>query len=542
MKQFSGIFQVLLLVLVPMGIFAQNVSENMSIKFNGLPFQEPWDQGTFAYNDWVLVPEYTNWSVSTGIGNPLPSADFSWEPVRTNYSLSLETPELYSGYFAYTTIWCDFDYKLVNLNNTGNEKLFIDVFHNGTWKNKAWFSNTASKDWTTMHLALIEASDTTFKIRFRAEGTNSADILHWYVDNITIYLKCNPPVDLALQDIADREVTLTWNAPEGRTGCPDPQWIHWDDGTNADAIGTCAPCFFDIAARWDAAQISALNGGSVKKIAFYPASSGTANFRIRVWQGPDAATLLVDQAVPSVTYGEWNIIDVTSPVSIDITQELWIGCNVEMISGMPAGCDAGPAVTGYGDMLCFNGVWATLVSLNPALDYNWNVQGYVETDADHATDVRTLLGYNLYRSEDYQITWAKMNTTLITDTNYIDHVPDYQDYCYFVTSVFSTYDSFTCESDSSNIVCAEVITAIDPLDVRKISIYPNPATDNMTVKSDFTITNVEILNHTGQTVYTRQNVNEKTLKVNVADLTAGVYFAKVTTIEGTKMMKITITK
>jgi hypothetical protein len=178
MRGFIRFSQVLFLVLVTTGILAQNVPEYMSLKFNGLPFQEPWDQGTFVYNDWVLVPANTNWSVCTSVGNPFPSADFSWEPVRTNYSLSLETPELYSGFLAYTTIWCDFDYKLENLNITGNERLFLDVFHNGTWKNKAWFSNMASKDWTTKHIALIEASDTTFKVRFRAEGANSADILH----------------------------------------------------------------------------------------------------------------------------------------------------------------------------------------------------------------------------------------------------------------------------------------------------------------------------------------------------------------------------
>jgi len=541
MKQSFRFFQVLFLVLFSMGMFAQNFTEDVSVKFSGLPFQESWDQGTFTYNGWVLVPEYTNWSVNTSVGNPFPSADFSWEPVRTNYSLSLETPELFSGYLEYTTIWCDFDYKLENLNITGNEKLFLDVFHHGVWKNKAWFSNTASKDWTTMHVALIATSDTTFKVRFRAEGTNSADILHWYVDNISVYTKCNPPVDFALQEISDRQVSLTWNAPENGTGCPDPQWIHWDDGTNASAIGTCAPCFIDVAARWDAAQLGSLDGGAVTKIAFFPASSGTANFRIRLWQGPDAATLLVDQAVPTVTYGEWNIIDVTNPVSIDITSDLWIGYNAEFLGGFPLGCDAGPAVTGYGDMLNWANIWQSM-HLAYGLDYNWNIQGFVETDADYATDIRSLMGYNLYRSEDNKITWDKLNNTLIADTIYTDHVPDYQEYCYYVTSVFPTYGSMTCESDSSNVVCADVVTGTDPLNRGGISIYPNPATDNLFVKSDFTINSIELLNYTGQAVYNHPNISEKTVQVNVANLTAGIYFVKITTVAGTKTIKITLTK
>jgi hypothetical protein len=134
-----------------------------------------------------------------------------------------------------------------------------------------------------------------------------------------------------------------------------------------------------------------------------------------------------------------------------------------------------------------------------------------------------------------------LNTSYITDTNYTDHVPDYQDYCYFVTSVFPTYGSGTCESDSSNVVCAEVITGIDPLNRGGISVFPNPAKDNVIVKSDFTITNIEILNYVGQKVYSKQNVIDKTVKVNLANLTAGVYFIKVTTLEGIKTIKITLT-
>jgi hypothetical protein len=479
-------------------------------------------------------------------------------------------------------IWCDFDYKLVDRNMTGDEKLFVDVFFKGAWKNKAEFSNTGNKDWTPMHVDITAAKGKAFKVRFRAEGANSADILHWYVDNVHIYAKCNPPVELDVAGIADKEVTLTWNEPICGAEGPDPIWIHWDDGTNSTSIGTGGAVEFDIAARWDAAQIVALDGGAVTKIAFYPASAGSASYKIRVWQGADAATLLVDQAVPTVTLDDWNIIDVNSPVPIDISKELWIGVNVNASGGYPAGCDPGPAVDGYGDMMYYLGAWATLISLNPALDYNWNIQGYVEAADDHATtnkviplvqnmnyksggtvsasglpslntkkfnpaenaatDGRALLGYNIYRSDDFRQTYHKLNNTMLTDTNYMDVTPAYQDYYYYVTSIFPSYGSATCESDSSNVVPASVITGMDQLNGGRISIYPNPATDNVFVKSDFTITSIEVLNYIGQTVYTRQNVSEKTVKVNVANLTTGVYFVKVTTTEGIKTVKITVTR
>jgi hypothetical protein len=112
---------------------------------------------------------------------------------------------------------------------------------------------------------------------------------------------------------------------------------------------------------------------------------------------------------------------------------------------------------------------------------------------------------------------------------------------YYVTSVFPTYGSATCESDSSNV--EEVIfIGIDQVNEGKISIYPNPATDNVQVKSDFTITSIDVLNYIGQTVYTRQNVSDKNVKINVANLTPGVYFLKVNTVEGVRTVKITVTR
>ncbi len=45
--------------------------------------------------------------------------------------------------------------------------------------------------------------------------------------------------------------------------------------------------------------------------------------------------------------------------------------------GYPAGCDAGPAVDGFGNMMYFGGSWTTLTAQNPDLNYNWNIQGYV---------------------------------------------------------------------------------------------------------------------------------------------------------------------
>jgi hypothetical protein len=551
-----------------------------------LPFCEDWSSGSFTFNQWVLSnPTNTNWSVDPAVGHPVPSANFSWQPIQYDYELSIESPVLNGGPFTCSTIWCDFDYKLVDRNMTGNEKLEIDVFSKGAWKNKAELTNTGSKDWTTQHIDISSVKGKAFKVRVRAIGANSADILHWYVDNICVYAICNPPVTLTASPTDEKTITLTWHQPEcGTSASFTPTWLHWDDGTNFTSIGTGGATNFDIAARWDATQIAAYDGGQITKVAFYPASAGTAAYSIRIWQGADAATLLVDQAVASPTLDDWNIIDVASPVPLDVTQELWVGVNVNASGGYPAGCDAGPQVDGYGNMIYFNGAWATLTSLNPALTYNWNVQGYVEPMDDHAKKItplpqntvayksggilavsntaskntmkfnplpdnggtnqaRSPLGYNVYRSDDTLVSYHKLNgNTLVADTFYVNTITNYGTYYYFVTAVFPTYPGETCESDSSNIVKVNWWVGMDQLNGGKITVYPNPASDNVIVKSDYTITNIEVLDYIGQAVYTRKSVGDKNVKVNVANFTPGIYFVKVTTEQGIRTVKITVTR
>ena len=72
-------------------------------------------------------------------------------------------------------------------------------------------------------------------------------------------------------------------------------------------------------------------------------------------------------------------------------------------------------------------------------------------------------------------------------------------------------------------------------------VYPNPATEIVNIKSDYTITSVDVMNFVGQTVYTSSNVESKTAKLNVTTFTAGVYFVKVSTTEGIRTVKITVT-
>jgi hypothetical protein len=85
-------------------------------------------------------------------------------------------------------------------------------------------------------------------------------------------------------------------------------------------------------------------------------------------------------------------------------------------------------------------------------------------------------------------------------------------------------------------------TGISNLDSDNLKVYPNPAKEILIIESASTIKAVEMMNFTGQTVYSNTMIDSKMLQVNVSAFAGGVYFVKITTDEGIRTVKITVTK
>jgi hypothetical protein len=268
---------------------------------------------------------------------------------------------------------------------------------------------------------------------------------------------------------------------------------------------------------------------------------------------------------------------------------------VNATSGWPAGCDAGPAIVGFGDMFNDGTGW-TAMSQSQGLDYNWNVQAYVEPskkDAGSSAVILTqtpfstpkgiapgtsgktntasnrtfnsgngqitsdspvgsqLMGYNVYRTEDNQTTpFHLVNTAgpvpgmTFADLTHPNTTEPTTTWKYYVTAVFKDSLDLTtvlCEPSSDTITITFPAVGINDLSNNSLSLYPNPASEFVNVVSSNDIKTIEVLNYIGQTIYNNKNVDQKTTKLNVTGFTAGVYFVKVTTTSGTKTTKITVT-
>ena len=76
--------------------------------------------------------------------------------------------------------------------------------------------------------------------------------------------------------------------------------------------------------------------------------------------------------------------------------------------------------------------------------------------------------------------------------------------------------------------------------ITAVRVFPNPASEVITVKSDFAIKGLEVLSYLGQRVYTGSYSGDKEVQLRVSGLPSGIYFMKVQTEKGVGMVKVTV--
>ncbi|MCF6185516.1 MAG: T9SS type A sorting domain-containing protein, partial [Bacteroidales bacterium] len=71
----------------------------------------------------------------------------------------------------------------------------------------------------------------------------------------------------------------------------------------------------------------------------------------------------------------------------------------------------------------------------------------------------------------------------------------------------------------------------------KISIYPNPTKHSVDIISSEKIISVKMKNIIGKTIINKENINSKTYRLNLNNLSKGIYFIEITGITNNKIVK-----
>ena len=155
---------------------------------------------------------------------------------------------------------------------------------------------------------------------------------------------------------------------------------------------------FAVYHRFKPEELSTINSGTLISFVFAPTDplqKPGHNYTIKIYQGGtwgtvgnrNPGTLKSSQELSNnnLIFNEENTIILETPVTIDASQELWIGyycTNIDSIQTPykePAGTDNGPRKIGFGDITFYQNQWQTLHEINSASNYNWCIKGVVQT-------------------------------------------------------------------------------------------------------------------------------------------------------------------
>ncbi|MEX1191450.1 MAG: T9SS type A sorting domain-containing protein [Brumimicrobium sp.] len=73
-----------------------------------------------------------------------------------------------------------------------------------------------------------------------------------------------------------------------------------------------------------------------------------------------------------------------------------------------------------------------------------------------------------------------------------------------------------------------------------VSLYPNPAEENVAIMTSKNIKSVSVFSNTGQKVMDKQDISANQTSLSLKEITSGIYFVKTSTVDGTNVSKLVV--
>jgi hypothetical protein len=132
--------------------------------------------------------------------------------------------------------------------------------------------------------------------------------------------------------------------------------------------------------------------------------------------------------------------------------------------------------------------------------------------------------YNVYRKDPDDPSFFIVNPQPISDTSYLDNsIPSSGLYNYFIQVV----NEECSQSLPSDTIAVDIITSVDHPEEQNLQIYPNPARDQLIIKSVFPVTRIYIYDMAGKPLLEIPGLSRCEIQLSVAGLTSGLYMMKI---------------
>lgn len=478
-------------------------------------------------------------------GNPFPCAEFSSQPYRTNYTQILTSDTIDATSYLCAVMWLDFDAKITSVNNTGNEKLTVEIFRQGAWSQLDELVNSSSTGWVSLHIRLLGILGESFQIRFIVHGNNSADIQHWQLDNIKLYGNCNRPGSLSLSPgYLNFTIKLNWIPPT----CAQQFLTDFILDDESMEYGYRAPAG---SLKWLGNKfiVGSQQYGCVHEIILYFSSIYGGSPQWLTVDLFDSTRSLIGSSSPFLVVNPdfWIVVPMNDiPYNGDFYTMVKFNSLPSESYVLGADEDGPNADKNLAWTIDSVGTWSTIgvptaqpcVLLCRATVINYMDQSFNTADTN-------LIGYNVYRSgPNGPLQFIKRNQNPIPGTSYLDFVPgsSWEEWTYYVTALYQNLidSSVLCEpsSDTSKFIYVGVQNELSNQSI----IYPNPSVDEVFISTFFPVKKVEIYDLLGQIIYSTEIIETKFLKIDLTSFTKGIYLFRVATINGIHTEKVMITR
>ncbi len=302
------------------------------------------------------------------------------------------------------------------------------------------------------------------------------------------------------------------------------------DSDPANAFGNQnADIAWRIGVRFPASMMKDYVGMDLSSLEVFIGDGAVTSFEARVWQMgsynvPGPGALITSQSY-TVTPNDWNTITLDTAVTLN-GQDLWVGYYIEApANSFVASTDDGTNYNPDGSWIAFGPGWSHLGDGNPDYNLNWNVRAHLTGDAQEAwlsTDPTT----------GTVAPGATDDATLTIDANNLTSG------AYNATLVVRSNDLVN-EWINVPVQIGVFVGINENGDKGYVSMYPNPASEGVTLTANTTINDVQIFNAIGQMVY-NQTVNAKTASIDLSSLQNGVYFVKTSSALGVATQKLVV--
>ncbi|MDA3944805.1 MAG: choice-of-anchor D domain-containing protein [Bacteroidetes bacterium] len=172
----------------------------------------------------------------------------------------------------------------------------------------------------------------------------------------------NPPYAL-IATVNDNDVNLLWEEPfEGQL-----TELSYTDGINFTGLSIASTEPFSIGARFTPEQLNGFANFSIIQVEYFLFEE-VSSLSVKIYEGAEGNGLIYEQEFFDFVPEAWNLFYLDTPPAIEASQDLYITVELQQNDdySFPVGLDMGPAVTGYGDLINFQGVWESLT------DYGFN--------------------------------------------------------------------------------------------------------------------------------------------------------------------------